>query len=146
MSGCLARRLWRSTGSVSLSTMLLQHVGHKEEVELNHSSALESRSKPSLPPPGKPDPSTPCCYPAARNSVLFPKFVASHSPPAALTLVLYLPHHGANHPGPGEHKSLSRPDVAATSLPSFFKRKKKKSLALAGQLITLQMTQKAHIS
>lgn len=37
--------------SVSLSTMPLQHVGHEEEVELNHSSALESRSKPSLPPP-----------------------------------------------------------------------------------------------
>lgn len=37
--------------SLSLSTMPLQHVGHKEEVELNHSSALESRSKPSLPPP-----------------------------------------------------------------------------------------------
>lgn len=37
--------------SLSLSTMPLQHVGHKEEVELNHSSALERRSKPSLPPP-----------------------------------------------------------------------------------------------
>lgn len=50
-SGLLARALCRTTVSVSLSTMPLQHVGHEEEVELNHSSALESRSKPSLPPP-----------------------------------------------------------------------------------------------
>lgn len=71
-------------GLLSLSTMPLQHVGHEEEVELNHSSALESRSKPSLPPPVR------SLHPSLQliseelNSL--PKFVAPLSPPAASIL------------------------------------------------------------
>lgn len=126
------------TPSLSLSTMPLQHVGHEEEVALNHSSALESRSKPSLPPPGKPDLSTLYCYPSARNRIIFPKIVASNSPLAA-SILRFISISSHTTLALKEYNSLSRPDVVSTPQPLLF-------IKIAGQLITPRATQKVYVS